>query len=352
MTVEADARRTVITAIFGTLATQAVGAAARLELADLIGDTEADTADLATACGLPAHQLNRLLRTLASLGLCAEPRPGVFRLTAAGALLRRDDPASLLAFAELLTHEVFQRNWLNVEKSLRSGRASFDEEYGKPVYDYMSERPELAALFHAAMSRRHLPAEMASAISAAYDLGRFETIVDVGGGDGTLLAAWLHRHPHLTGTVFETEAGAARARETIAAAALEGRCRAVAGDFFVEVPKGADLYVIKNVVLNWDDERAWTILRRVRDAMPEHGRLLIAEPVLPDTADVDTLNHAAMENPYLTDLHMLVTIGGRERTRAEYTALCARAGLRVTEVVPLAQEINASLIEAVPDGRV
>lgn len=349
MKTEADARRTVISAIFGTLATQAVGAAARLELADRIGDGEADTDELARGCGLPAEQLGRLLRALASLGLCVEPSPGRFALTEAGALLRRDTPASLLAFAAFLTHDVFQRNWLNLEESLGTGRPAFDTEFGEPVYDYLSGRPELAALFHSAMSRRHLPLEMASAISAVYDLGPFRTVVDVGGGDGTLLAAFLDRYPLLTGTVYETEAGVARARETIAASGLADRCRAVAGDFFVDVPAGADLYLIKNVVLNWDDERAGAILRRVRAAMPDHAKLLIAEPVLPDTADVDTINHAALENPYLTDLHMLVTIGGRQRTRAEYTALCAGAGLRVTEVVPLAQELNASLIEAVPD---
>ncbi|NEB40602.1 methyltransferase [Streptomyces sp. SID14515] len=349
MKTEADARRTVISAIFGTLATQAVGAAARLELADRIGDGEADTAELALECGLPAEQLGRLLRALASLGLCVEPSPGRFALTESGALLRRDTPASLLAFAAFLTHDVFQRNWLNLEESLGTGRPAFDTQFGEPVYDYLSGRPELAALFHSAMSKRHLPLEMAAAISAVHDLGRFRTVVDVGGGDGTLLAAFLARYPQLTGTVYETEAGVARARETIAAAGLEDRYRAVAGDFFVDVPGGADLYLIKNVVLNWDDDRAGAILRRVRAAMPDHAKLLIAEPVLPDTADVDSINHAALENPYLTDLHMLVTIGGRQRTRAEYTALCAGAGLRVTEVVPLAQELNASLIEAVPD---
>lgn len=352
MTTEADARRTVISAIFGTLATQAVGAAARLELADRIGDGEAGTDELALACGAPAEQLGRLLRALASLGLCVESRPGRFALTEAGALLRRDTPASLLDFAAFLTHDVFQRNWLNLEESLGTGRPAFDTHFGEPVYDYLSGKPELAALFHAAMSKRHLPVEMAEAISGAYDLSRFGTVVDVGGGDGTLLAALLERHPRLTGTVYETEAGTARARETITASGLEKRCRAVAGDFFAEVPKGADLYLIKNVVLNWDDERASTILSRVRAAMPDHGKLLIAEPVLPDVADADSLNHAALENPYLTDLHMLVTIGGRQRTRAEYTTLCARAGLRVVEVAPLAQELNASLIEAVPDSAV
>ncbi|ONI78036.1 methyltransferase [Actinosynnema sp. ALI-1.44] len=347
MTAAADARRTVITTIFGTMATQALGAAARLGLADHIGDTEAGTADLAAACGVPAEQLSRLLRTLASLGLCTERTPDRFALTEAGALLRRDHPESLLDFTQLMTHEVFQRNWVNLDQSLRDGEPAFDTEYGEPVFTYMSGRPDLAALFHRAMSRRHLHPEMAEAISAAYDLSRFGTVADIGGGDGTMLAALLERHPHLTGTVFDTEAGVARARETIASSTLDNRCTAVAGDFFTEVPKGADLYLVKNVVLNWDDEHAARILRCCRAAMPEHGRLLIVEAVLPDTAG--TLNHAAFENPYLTDLHMLVTIGGRNRTRAEHTALCAQAGLRVTGSVPLAQEINASVIEAVPD---
>lgn len=352
MTAESDARRTVISAIFGTLATQAIGAAARLDLAERIGDTDAGAAELAAACGLPAEQLIRLLRTLASLGLCAERASGRFALTEAGALLRRDHPASLLDFVKLMTHKVFQRNWLNVDDSLRTGLPAFDAEHGRPVYDYLSGQPELAALFHAAMSRRTQPPEMAEAISAVYDFSRFGTVTDVGGGDGTLLAALLARHPRLSGTVFETEAGVARARETIAVSGLDGRCRAVAGDFFTEVPEGADLYFIKNVVLNWNDEPAVTILRRCREAMPGHGRLLIAEPVLPGLANADTLNRAAVENPYLTDLHMLVTLGGRERTGAEYTALLARAGLRVTAITPLAAEINASLIDAVPDANV
>ncbi|WP_424186634.1 methyltransferase [Actinokineospora sp. G85] len=349
MTAEADARRTVMAAIFGTLATQSLGAAARLDLADRIGDGERDTDDLAEETGVPAEQLGRLLRTLASLGLCAERGPGRFALTDAGSLLRRDDPASLLDFARLMTHEVFQLTWLNLEESLRTGAAAFDAEFGEPVFDYLSGRPELAALFHAAMSRRTRPAEMASAIANAYDLAGFQSITDVGGGDGTLLAALLTRHPYLTGTVFDTEAGIARAQETIASAGLAARCTTAAGDFFTEVPKGADLFFVKSVLHNWDDARALDILTRCRAAMPDHGKLLIVEPVLPDTANVDTLNHAATENPYLTDLHMLVTIGGRERTRAEFTALCARAGLTVTKVVPLAREIDFALIEAVPD---
>ncbi|QOC90674.1 methyltransferase [Micromonospora craniellae] len=343
-----DARRTVISAVFGTLATQAIGLAARLDLAERIGDGDAEVAALAAACGLPEESLTRLLRVLASLGLCTEHSDGRFGLTEAGALLRSGHPASLLDFVTFLTAQVFQRNWLNVDDSLRSGQPAFDVEHGVPVYDYLSEHPELAALFHAAMSRRTQPPAMAAAISADYDFGRFTSITDVGGGDGTLLAALLALHPHLTGTVFETSAGVARAEETIARTGLAGRCRAVAGDFFAELPKGSDLYFIKNVVLNWNDSAAETILRRCRAAMPDHGRLLIVEPVLPALATAEVANHA-VENPYLTDLHMLVTLGGRGRTGAEYTALLARAGLRVTGITPLSREINAALVDAVPD---
>ncbi|AYF26832.1 methyltransferase [Micromonospora tulbaghiae] len=348
-----DARRTVISAIFGTLATQAIGLAARLDLAEHIGDGdgEAEVTDLAAACGMPAEQLTRLLRVLASLGLCTEHANGRFGLTEAGALLRSGHPASLLDFVTFLTAKVFQRNWLNVDDSLRTGLPAFDAEHGMPVYDYLSEHPELATLFHAAMSRRTQPSAMAEAISVDYNFGRFVSVTDVGGGDGTLLAALMARHPHLSGTVLETEAGVARARETIAAAGLARRCRAIAGDFFAEVPKGSDLYFIKNVLLNWNDGAAETILRRCRAAMPDHGRLLIVEPVLPALAHADTVNSAAVENPYLTDLHMLVTLGGRGRTGAEYTALLARAGLRVTGITPLAREINTALVDAVPDTR-
>ncbi|MEU7183641.1 MULTISPECIES: methyltransferase [Streptomyces] len=341
-TAQTDARRTLMQWVFGARATEVVSVATRMDLADTIGDGEADVTELARGYEIPPEQLNRLLRALASLGLCTEPRPGIFALTEAGSLLRKGHPASLHDFAGFHTAPVSLAPWSRLESNIRTGRTAFDEHFGMPIYEYLGNEPELSAVFNTAMSQE--THRTAATLTEHYDFGRFTTVTDIGGGDGTLLASILKGRPGLSGVVFDTAEGAGQAAGTIKAAGLEKRCTVATGNFLEAIPAGADLYMIKSVIHNWDDDRAATILRNCRTAMSAGSRLLIVDVVLPETVIPDS----SELNPYLKDLQMMVLVGGKERTRADFEKLCTRAGLTLTDIVTLPSHVGLSLIEAVP----
>ncbi|MGD9481801.1 methyltransferase [Streptomyces sp. TRM70308] len=342
------ARRALMRRVFGSRITQVVGLAARLDLADAIGDGERDAAELGRDHGIAPEQMTRLLRALASLGLCVERAPGSFALTDAGALLRSDHPESLRDFTRFHTAPQTLQPWDLLEHTLRTGRTAFDEQFGMPLYAYLAGEPEFTEVFNAAMSQESR--ETAATVTAHYDFGRYRSVTDVGGGDGTLITAILREHPGLRGVVFETPEGAAQASKTLAAAGLQDRCTVATGDFFEAVPEGSDLYVIKSVIHNWDDERAAAILGSCRRAMSGNSRVLIVDVVLPDvvppTTPGQSEERAVGLDPYVKDLQMAVLVGGRERTRSDVDRLCARAGLKVTGVVPLPASVGFSLVEA------
>jgi hypothetical protein len=336
-----DAADVLLNHARGAMATLAIGAAARLGLADAIADVGQDVADLATHFDVPPERLVRLLRALTSLGLCVQQDAQRFSLTGAGELLRARHPQSLHAYLLLCSHPVMLQPWSRLENSIRTGGAAFDEVFGVPAFSYLAVRPELSAIFNAAMSQgtRHSIATLLD----HYDFGRFRSVTDVGGGDATLIAAILDRHPNLTGVVFDTGAGVGQAAETLDFHGVSGRCSIVAGDFFDSVPAGADLYVLKSVIHNWDDERAAVILRNCREAMANGGTVLIIDPVLPDSAVASD----AAENPYLVDLNMLVICAGKERTRADFAQLCNAAGLSIVDVHDVPSDVGFGLIETV-----
>ncbi|RCV52073.1 methyltransferase [Marinitenerispora sediminis] len=335
------ARGTVFHLACGFMAAQAVASAARLRVMDRIGDGEMTADALAEECGADAQAMLRLLRALAALDLLAESGPGRFSLAAGGSLLRADRPGSLHAFVLMLTDPALTRAWEHLEESVRTGRPAFDGVFGTDFFTYVGENPELSARFNTAMS--DITRATAEGLPEQYDFGRFRAVVDVGGGDGTLLAGILRAYPALRGTVFDTREGLAQAEETLRRAGVGERCSVESGDFFAAVPGGGDLYLLKSVLHDWDDDRAASILGHCRRAVPDHGRLLIIEPVLPATVD-----SSVPPLMYLNDLNMLVNLGGRERTRAEFTDLCARAGFTLTSVRPLWPPNEFSLIEAAP----
>jgi hypothetical protein len=232
---------------------------------------------------------------------------------------------------------LFGRAFSDAEYSLRTGQPAFPKTYGRPLFDYLRDSPEDGAAFTAAMAG--FAATEAQEILAAYDFGAARRIVDVGGGDGTLLTAVLAANPGQTGELLDQPEVAAAARERITAAGLDGRATAAAGDFFSSVPAGGDLYLLKWIIHDWPDEQAVAILRRCRSAMAPGSRLLLIERVLPDTD--------APHTSKVWDFTMLVVLGGRERTKAEYARLLSSAGLRLERVLPGAE---SDLLEAVPDG--
>ncbi|MBF6139059.1 methyltransferase [Nocardia farcinica] len=334
------AQQRLMNMMFGTICSQVVGTAARLGLADHLGEDELDYRELAARTDTHPGALARLLRALAALEIVVETGPDTFRLGEAGLPLRTDRPDSQAAAVLLFTDPALLDSWKLTEEAVRTGRPTFETLYGTDFFSFLATRPELSERFNATMRQVSLP--IAHLVPVSYDFTRHRTVVDVGGGDGTLIAQILRGARSVRGVVFDSPTGVAEAASTLAAAGVADRCRVEAGDFFTAVPAGGDLYVLKNILHDWDDDRCVTILDRCRAVVPADGRVLIVESVLPDT--VDTADPA----PYLTDISMLVNMGGQERTRAEYERLCRRAGFAVVAAHPTVFPTSYSLLEAMP----
>ncbi|WP_420712316.1 methyltransferase [Streptomyces sp. NRRL S-920] len=343
---EAADRDLIVRIAFGSMAAQTLRAAVRMRIVELIGDGRRTADDIAADAGAEPQPMTRLLRALTGLGLLREHTPGTFSVTRAGACLDSTRPGSLTSFVRMFTEPVLTRAWEHLDGSVRTGDIAFDTVFGTDFFSHLAQHPELSVAFNAAMSQA--AGEAAAALPRAYDFGRFSTVADVGGGDGTLLAGVLTAYPALSGVLYDTAEGLAQAPRTLSGHGLTDRCSVVAGDFFRSVPKGADAYLVKSILHDWTDEQAVTILGHCREVLPPGGRVLIVEPVLPEVVDPGPepgLTDSALT--YLSDLNMLVNVGGRERTRPDFEDVCRRAGLRVTSVTPLPDAEPFSLIEAV-----
>ncbi|HWA98022.1 MAG TPA: methyltransferase [Pirellulales bacterium] len=322
-------------AITGYWLSQMVYVAARLGIADLLTDGPKAIGELARATGSHERSLYRLMRGLASLGVFAEIDGQQFKLTPDAEPLRSDRPDSLRAVSLMMGDEHYHA-WGELLHSVKTGECAFEHLYRKNVFDYMAERPEQAKTFDAAMTGIH--GRETAAMLDAYDLSGVGQFIDVGGGNGSTLAAVLIRYPKLRGTLFDLPGVAERAKERLAAAGVAGRATAVGGSFFESVPSGGDAYLLRHIIHDWDDERSLRILRACRAAMSTAARLLIVESVIAPG------NEPSFGK--LLDLNMLVVPGGEERTEEEYRALLAQAGFELTRVVPTVAEV--SVVEARP----
>jgi hypothetical protein len=319
-----DAAHQLREQVNGFRMTQLLAVAARLELADLLKDGPKSSAELAAATGANAEALVRLLRTLASLGVFAEPAPDQFALTPMAALLQREHPQSLWAVSRMAGEEQY-RAWGGLYDSVMTGTAAFPQIYGMRRFDYLAQHPDAEAVFSQGMSEK--VRLTATAFAATYPFPAQGTVVDVGGGHGVLLSAVLQAHPSLQGILFDQPQVIAGAAATLEAAAVVECCSVVGGDFFVDVPSEGSVYVLCEVIHDWDDEHALQILRRCAEAMKPEAKLALVENVI-------TSGDAA-SSARLLDLHMLVMHGGRERATDEFARLFAAAGLRLTQTIPL-----------------
>ncbi|HEY0636841.1 MAG TPA: methyltransferase [Pseudonocardiaceae bacterium] len=326
------ARRKLFAILAGGVPGQCCYAVAKLGVPDLLAAGPRPVAELAAETGADPRALGRLLRGLVALGLFRPVPPDGYELTSVGELLRADVPGSLRQTA-IMHGEVVYRAFAEIMHTVRTGRPAFEQAYGRPFYDYLADHPDVAETFAAAMG-----SEAAPAVLGEVDLSGVGTLVDVGGGDGGLLAEVLRRHPGLRGVLVELPDSVRAAGRRLAAAGLADRARLVAGDFFESVPGGGDVYVLARVLHNWTDERAALLLRRTAAAMRPGARLLVMEKLLPDT--IDTQGKASV------DLLMLGLLEGRDRTEAEYVTLLDKAGLDVLRVRP-ASGAAEGLIEAV-----
>jgi hypothetical protein len=322
--------------IMGFRATQLIYVAAKLGLADCLEAGPQTAQQLAAQVGASPRALHRLLRALAALGLFAAAGEGAFALTPAARLLQTEMPGSLRALALLYGADWLWRPYGDLLHSVKTGAPAFARVHGRSFYDYLHEHPAAGAVFQAAMSG--YSSQESEAILAAYDFAPAATVVDVGGGQGALVAALLQAHPRLAGVILDLSPAIAGAKALLAAAGVAGRATCVAGDFFTAVPAGGDLYLLKSVLHNWDDSDVVGILRNCRQAMADGARLLIIERVVPEGNGPSEAK--------LFDINMLVTVGGQERTEQEYRTLLDLAGFALSRVIPTNSPL--SLLEAIP----
>ena len=322
--------------ITGYRATQAVHVAAELGIADLLADGPRTSDELAAAASAHPGTLRRLLRALASIGVLRQEDDRRFALTALGERLRSDAPDSLAATATYFGGRSHWHAWGDLLHSVRTGEQAYVHVHGTDPWTHRGRDPEESALFDRVMIE--LTRGINRAVLDAYDFGRFATVADVGGGRGALLVALLREHGSMQGVLFDQPHVIATAEEGLREAGVADRCRIVGGNFFEEVPPGADAYVLKSVIHDWDDEEAVAILRACRRAVPADGVLVLVERVVaPGDADWETAE---------SDLNMLVATGGLERTLAEYGALLGAAGFELVGASPTGA--GFSVIEARP----
>jgi O-methyltransferase domain/Dimerisation domain len=318
---------------------QALYVAPALELADVLAAEALNAGALASAVGAEPPELRRVLRALVAAGVFTELEDGRFALNDAAAGLRANAPGRTRDVVINFGEEMY-RAFGELLHTVRTGQTAFEAVFGQPLFDYYGSHPAAEASGSARMEARSLP--VARELAASGLVRGAKTVVDVGGGKGTMLAALLQPHPGLRGVLCERPPVLALARGYLAAHGVAGRCELVPGDFFASVPRGGDLYLLKSVLHDWDDGRCVMILRNCRAAMHPAARLAIVEFVLPQTMTADP----ALLPAALLDLIMLAYAGGRERTESEFADLLGQAKLHLDRVTPL--QSGPRVLTAVP----
>ncbi|MBO2455056.1 helix-turn-helix domain-containing protein [Actinomadura barringtoniae] len=333
------ARSRLVDLAFGYMPAQIVFAAAELGIADALTNGPRSSEELAKETGTHAPSLHRMLRALTCFGMLEQREPDLFALTEDGERLKDGGPTSQRQLVRLFCSPSVWESWGDLTETIRTGESAWDRIIGKSPFEHMAENPDEAVTFNAAMSDH--TREIAPAFTQAYDFARFGVIADLGGGDGTLLAALLKAAPAQRGVLFDLDKGLAESAGILEAAGVADRCDVVAGDFFESVPGGIDAYVLKSVIHDWDDEKSLAILRSVRKAAGPDSRLLLLETLVPEMVT------PATPGPVMSDMNMLVCTGGRERTAKEFREMLAAAGFTLTGITE-APPTNYSVVEAAP----
>jgi hypothetical protein len=320
-------------------------AAARLGVADALGDEIRSAAFLAESCQADPDALYRLLRALASMGVTEETTPEHFRLTEFGRPLRRDAPQSVWA-SVVFWSDLLADSWSLLTDCIRTGKPAVAVRDPK-IPSRWSQDPEASNIFRAVMGTA--PAEDYAPIAEAWDFSHAKVVADLGGGGGSLILAVLGRYPHLRGMLVDLEASVDQARARFREEDPSSRCELIVQDLMQAVPAGADVYMLKHVLHGRQDADAITILKHCRAAIPENGSLLIIEFILPPL-----VSHAdpQLEGHLMSDLNMLAVTGGRERSEREWKRVLEGAGFALTGVYPVGGDKqmvrNVGIVEARP----
>jgi hypothetical protein len=324
----------ILNMINGFRISQLVFVVAQLGVADLLADGPQAVETLAATTHAQPEQLFRVMRALATQGVFVESAGRRFALTPLSDCLRTTQPGSLRSRAIFAGSEVY-RAYGDLLYSVQTGGAAFDHVFGMSHFAYLAQHPEASAIFNQEMTLGSV--QDASAVVEAYDFNEARVVVDVAGGQGVLLSTILQAHPALHGVLFDQPHVVASAEPFLRSAGVADRCEVASGDFFVGVPTGGDVYTLRQIIHDWDDDRAVAILRSCAQAMAPDGRVALIELVMNPS---DT----AAQGVYL-DITMMVMNGGHERTAAEYDRLFNAAGLRLTRIIPTASV--SSVIEGV-----
>ncbi|MBD0373111.1 MAG: methyltransferase [Pyrinomonadaceae bacterium] len=337
---EAQPEAHLLQLLFGALLSQALYVAAKLGLADLLAEKPLPASELAAATHSDERALYRVLRSLASVGVFREVEPKVFALTPTASLLRSDVPNSMRNGAIFMGEEWHWRVWGNTLHSVRTGKSAWGAVHGVEVFDYFSAKPEQYEIFNRAMT--DMSVSTAPAIVEAYDFNGIETLADIAGGHGFLLAQVLKANPKMKGILFDVAPVIAGAGSMLEKEGVAGRVETVVGNFFESIPAGADAYMMKHIIHDWQDEDCIRILRNINAVLKPEGKVLIIETIVPEGSEP----HYSK----LLDLEMLTSPGGLERTAEEYKELLAAAGLRLNRIVQTKSPF--SIIEGVKaDGK-
>jgi hypothetical protein len=308
--------------------------AAKLDIASVLKDGPLAVAEIAGRLKADSDNLGRLLRALASQGIFRQVGDGRYTLNARSRALL-DGPGSL---KYMILHHLGPVNWnlmSNLDYAVRTGKDPFANLYGKEIYDYLPGNPEEYELFDRSMS--NLSELGLAPILNACDFSRFRVIADIGGGEGYLLANILARNPGSAGILFDTPTALERSPAMLDRFNVANRTTIVPGDFFLSVPPSADLYILKNIIHNWNDHKASELLGNIRKVMKDTSRLVIVEMVVPG-GNTPSLSK-------LLDIQMMATMtGGKERTEGEFRQLLDKSGLSLTRIIPTLAPL--SLIEA------
>ncbi|MEH1779512.1 MAG: methyltransferase [Nostoc sp.] len=314
---------------------QCIYVAAKFGIADLLKDGSQHCDTLAAATNTHSDSLYRVLRALASIGIFAETQTRCFELTPLADCLQSNAPDSIRATAILRGEGHYYKSWGNLMYSVQTGKSAFEDLYGMDLFKYNEQNLDQGEIFDQAMSSSK---DEYALLIEAYDFSSIDKLVDIGGGKGSLLTDILQAYPTIKGVLFDHPDVIDRAKNLLETTVLNNRCQLVGGDFFESVPAGGDAYLLKNVLHNWDDQRAKDILRRCHQAMKEQARLLVIDFIIPSGNDF-------FAGKFM-DVNMLVMCpGGRDRTEAEFEELFKSAGFKLTKIY--LTQLDVSIIEGV-----
>jgi hypothetical protein len=312
---------------FGFIVARSIYAVTKLGIADLIKDGAQSIEELAQQTHSNTDALYRIMRTLSGEGVFCEDDGRRFSLTPTSQLLRTDAPGSLAAYI-LVNHGIQYQAWSDVLHSIATGEAAVLKTFGQTWVEILKTNPEHRDIFHDAMKSSEQTQN--PGLAQSYDFSTSRRVADIGGGNGSLLSTILMQHEHLSGILLDIEPAINAAR------AGDGgplpRCETIIGDFFQEVPPGADVYILKRVLHDWDDDSAISILSNCRRAMRDEGRVLVVETL------VGPSNEPSWGK--LQDLSMLITTGGMERSELEFANIFFRAGLRLIQTLSTASDLK------------